>query len=101
MMISPDDQERIDAIEKELLARWPESRIAPSIERIAALVDILGSPQLTYPTIHVGGTNGKTTTTRMIDALLFAHGLRTGRFTSPHLETYLERIAINGQSIDP
>jgi dihydrofolate synthase/folylpolyglutamate synthase len=101
MMISPDDQERIDAIEKELLARWPESRIAPSIERIAALVDILGSPQMTYPTIHVGGTNGKTTTTRMIDALLFAHGLRTGRFTSPHLETYLERIAINGQSIDP
>jgi dihydrofolate synthase/folylpolyglutamate synthase len=101
MMISPDDQERIDAIEKALLARWPESRIAPSIERIAALVDILGSPQLTYPTIHVGGTNGKTTTTRMIDGLLFAHGLRTGRFTSPHLETYLERIAINGQSIDP
>jgi dihydrofolate synthase/folylpolyglutamate synthase len=101
MMISPDDQERIDAIEKALLARWPESRIAPSIERIAALVDILGSPQLTYPTIHIGGTNGKTTTTRMIDALLFAHGLRTGRFTSPHLETYLERIAINGQSIDP
>jgi dihydrofolate synthase/folylpolyglutamate synthase len=100
-MISPDDQERIDAIEKALLARWPESRIAPSIERIAALVDVLGSPQLTYPTIHVGGTNGKTTTSRMIDALLFAHGLRTGRFTSPHLETYLERIAINGQSIDP
>ena len=101
MMISPDDQERIDAIEKALLARWPESRIAPSIERIAALVDILGSPQLTYPTIHVGGTNGKTTTSRMIDALLFAHGLRTGRFTSPHLETYLERIAINGQPIEP
>jgi dihydrofolate synthase / folylpolyglutamate synthase len=100
MILSPDDQERIDAIEKALLARWPESRIAPSIERIAALVDILGSPQLTYPTIHVGGTNGKTTTSRMIDSLLFAHGLRTGRFTSPHLETYLERIAINGQSID-
>ena len=100
MILSPDDQERIDAIEKALLARWPESRIAPSLERIAALVDILGSPQLTYPTIHVGGTNGKTTTSRMIDALLFAHGLRTGRFTSPHLETYLERIAINGQPID-
>jgi dihydrofolate synthase/folylpolyglutamate synthase len=101
MILSPDDQERIDAIEKALLARWPETRIAPSIERISALVDILGSPQLTYPTIHVGGTNGKTTTSRMIDALLFAHGLRTGRFTSPHLETYLERIAINGQLIDP
>ncbi|TRZ56208.1 MAG: bifunctional folylpolyglutamate synthase/dihydrofolate synthase [Streptomycetaceae bacterium] len=99
--MSPDDQERVDAIEKALLARWPETRIAPSTERIAALVDILGSPQLTYPTIHVGGTNGKTTTSRMIDALLFAHGLRTGRFTSPHLETYRERIAINGLPIDP
>jgi len=101
MIISPEDQERIDAIEQALLARWPETRIAPTTARIAALVDILGSPQLTYPTIHVGGTNGKTTTTRMIDSLLFAHGLRTGRFTSPHLETYLERIAINGQPIDP
>jgi len=101
MIISPEDQERIDAIEQALLARWPEIRIAPTTQRIAALVDILGSPQLTYPTIHVGGTNGKTTTTRMIDSLLFSHGLRTGRFTSPHLETYLERIAINGQPIDP
>ena len=101
MIISPDDQERVDAIEQALLARWPETRIAPTTERIAALVDILGSPQLTYPTIHVGGTNGKTTTSRMIDSLLFSHGLRTGRFTSPHLETYRERIAINGEPIDP
>jgi len=101
MIISPDDQERVDAIEQALLARWPEVRIDPTTDRIAALVDILGSPQLTYPTIHVGGTNGKTTTTRMIDSLLFAHGLRTGRFTSPHLETYRERIAINGEPIDP
>lgn len=98
--INPDDQARIDAIEKVLLARWPENRIAPTLERIAALMDILGSPQLTYPTIHVGGTNGKTTTARMIDSLLFEMGLRTGRFTSPHLESYLERISINGQSID-
>ena len=98
--ISPDDQARIDAIEKALLARWPETRIAPTLERISALVDILGSPQLSYPTIHVGGTNGKTTTSRMIDSLLFEMGLRTGRFTSPHLESYLERISINGQPID-
>ncbi len=98
--ITPDDQERIDAIEQALLKRWPETRIEPTLERIAALVDILGSPQLTYPTIHVGGTNGKTTTSRMIDALLFEMGLRTGRFTSPHLESYLERISINGQPID-
>ncbi len=98
--ISSDDQARIDAIEKSLLARWPETRIAPTLERISALVDILGSPQLTYPTIHVGGTNGKTTTSRMIDSLLFEMGLRTGRFTSPHLESYLERISINGKPID-
>lgn len=98
--ISPEDQSRIDAIEQALLARWPETRIEPTLERIAALVDILGSPQLSYPTIHIGGTNGKTTTTRMIDSLLFEMGLRTGRFTSPHLESYLERIAINTQPID-
>ena len=98
--ISPDDQARIDAIEKALLARWPENRIAPTLERISALVDMLGSPQLTYPTIHIGGTNGKTTTSRMVDSLLFEMGLRTGRFTSPHLESYLERSCINGQPID-
>ncbi len=101
MNISPDERERVDAIEQALLARWPETRITPSLERIGALVDILGSPQLVYPTIHVGGTNGKTTTSRMIDSLLFSTGMRTGRFTSPHLETYLERIAINGKPIDP
>lgn len=99
--ISPEDQILIDDIEKKLLARWPETRIEPTLARIAALVDVLGSPQLTYPTIHIGGTNGKTTTSRMIDSLLFEMGLRTGRFTSPHLETYLERISINGQNIDP
>ena len=99
--ISADDQARVDAIEAALLARWPENRIAPTLERIQALVDALGSPQLSYPTIHIGGTNGKTTTSRMVDSLLFSMGLRTGRFTSPHLETYRERIAINGEPIDP
>lgn len=99
--ISVEDQERVDAIESALLARWPENRIAPTLDRIQALVDALGSPQLSYPTIHVGGTNGKTTTSRMIDSLLFSMGLRTGRFTSPHLESYRERIAINGEAIDP
>ncbi len=98
---SVEDQARVDAIEAALLARWPENRIAPTLERIQALVDALGSPQLSYPTIHIGGTNGKTTTSRMVDSLLFSMGLRTGRFTSPHLETYRERIAINGEPIDP
>ena len=99
MNMTPEEKVRIDAIEVALLARWPETRIAPTLERISALTDILGSPQLTYPTIHVGGTNGKTSTSRMIDSLLFEMGLRTGRFTSPHLESYLERISINGQPI--
>ena len=99
--ISAEDQARVDAIESALLARWPENRIAPTLERIQALVDALGSPQLSYPTIHIGGTNGKTTTSRMVDSLLFSMGLRTGRFTSPHLETYRERIAINGEPIEP
>lgn len=98
--ITPDDQERIDAIEDALNKRWPENKIEPTLERIEALIDALGSPQLTYPTIHVGGTNGKTSTSRMIDSLLFEMGLRTGRFTSPHLESLRERIAINGQPID-
>jgi len=100
-MTTAEDQARLHAIETALEARWPETRIAPSLERISALVDILGSPQLAYPTIHIGGTNGKTTTARMIDSLMNATGLRTGRFTSPHLESLLERIAINGEPIDP
>jgi len=99
--ISPEDQAHLYVIEQALNARWPETKIEPSLKKIASLVDVLGSPQLTYPTIHVGGTNGKTTTSRMIDSLLFEMGLRTGRFTSPHLESFIERIAINGQPIDP
>jgi dihydrofolate synthase/folylpolyglutamate synthase len=99
-MISQEDKERLAAIENALLARWPETRIQPSLDRISLLCDALGSPQLSYPTIHIGGTNGKTSTTRFIDSLLYAHGLRTGRFTSPHLEDFRERISINGEMID-
>jgi dihydrofolate synthase/folylpolyglutamate synthase len=99
-MISQEDRERLSAIENALLARWPETRIEPSLDRIALLCDALGSPELSYPTIHIGGTNGKTSTTRFIDSLLFAHGLRTGRFTSPHLEDFRERICINGDLIN-
>ena len=100
-MTTSENRARVAAIEVALEARWPETRIAPTLERISALVDILGSPQLAYPTIHVAGTNGKTTTARMIDALMGATGMRTGRFTSPHLEDMLERIAINNQLIEP
>ena len=98
-MTSVENLARLQAIEAELQSRWPETRIAPSLERIAALSDILGSPQLSFPTVHIAGTNGKTTTARMIDSLFAEMGLRTGRFTSPHLESFLERISINGAPI--
>jgi dihydrofolate synthase/folylpolyglutamate synthase len=81
------------------MKRWPEAKIDPTLDRIAALTDALGSPQMSYPTIHIGGTNGKTTTSRMIDALMRKLDYRTGRFTSPHLDSVLERISIKGEPI--
>jgi dihydrofolate synthase/folylpolyglutamate synthase len=86
-------------VEQELLARWPESRLEPSLTRISALVDLLGSPQRAYPVVHVSGTNGKTTTARMVDELLRGFGLRVGRFTSPHLQTLTERIVLDGEPV--
>jgi dihydrofolate synthase / folylpolyglutamate synthase len=86
-------------VETALATRWPESQIEPSLERIADLVDLLGNPQRTYPVVHVGGTNGKTSTARMIDGLIRELGLRTGRFTSPHLESVTERISLDGQPV--
>ena len=71
-------------VERALLARWPESRLDPSLDRIRALTEELGNPQRQVSVVHVTGTNGKTTTARRVDELLRAHGLRVGRFTSPH-----------------
>jgi len=88
-----------DRITAELAARWPEHRIAPSLGRIQALCDLLGSPQQAYPVIQVAGTNGKGSTAIMIDSLLRALGLRVGRFSSPHLTDVTERIAIDGEPI--
>ncbi|WP_373324998.1 bifunctional folylpolyglutamate synthase/dihydrofolate synthase [Actinocatenispora rupis] len=68
-------------------------------ERIVRLLDLLGTPQRAFQSIHLTGTNGKTSTARMIDALLRAHGVRTGRYTSPHLETVRERISLDGEPI--
>lgn len=95
------EEEKFIQIMKVLDAKWPESKIEPSLDRIKALVDILGSPQDTFRSIHIAGTNGKTSTSRMIDSLLQAFELRTGRFTSPHLESPLERISLNGTPITP
>src|SRR3954470_7482425 len=88
-------------VEARLLGRWPETKLEPSLDRIAALCDLLGQPQRAYPVVHLTGTNGKTSTARMIDTLLRGLGLRTGRFTSPHLESMTERITIDGLPVSP
>ncbi len=75
------------------------TRMVFDLERIRGFLDALGSPQRAYPSIHLTGTNGKTSTARMIDSLLQAHGLHTGRYTSPHLETVRERISLDGEPI--
>ncbi|MEV5648471.1 folylpolyglutamate synthase/dihydrofolate synthase family protein [Nocardia sp. NPDC052254] len=88
-------------VEAELDQRWGETKIEPSLTRIATLMDLLGSPQQSYPAIHIAGTNGKTSVTRMVDALLTALHRRTGRFTSPHLQLATERIAVDNAPITP
>lgn len=85
--------------EDALLSRWPETRLEPSLDRIEAFVEMLGDPQRAYPVIHLTGTNGKTSTSRIIDALLRALDLRTGRFTSPHVERMSERISVDGEPL--
>ena len=84
---------------RDLTTRWPEHRVAPSLGRISALTELLGDPQRAYPVIHVTGTNGKGSTTAMIESLLRAAGLRTGRYTSPHLTSLTERITIDGEPV--
>lgn len=83
-------------IYESIVERAPEHDIEPSLDRIRMLLDILGDPQNTFPTVHITGTNGKTSTARMIDAVLTAFGVRVGRFTSPHLIDVRERISIEG-----
>ncbi len=97
-MSSPAPESGLVRVERALDARWPD-RIVPSLDRITALLDLMGEPQRAYSSIHVTGTNGKTSTVRMIDALLRAFGLRTGRYTSPHLQSVTERIALTGESL--
>ncbi len=85
--------------EDALLSRWPETKLEPSLDRIRAFTELLGEPQKSFPVIHLTGTNGKTSTSRMIETLLRALDLRTGRFTSPHLEKMSERISIDGEQL--
>ena len=86
-------------VEDALLSRWPETKLEPSLDRITAFCEMLGDPQRSFRSIHLTGTNGKTSTSRMIDTLLRALELRTGRFTSPHVERMSERISIDGEPL--
>ncbi|MBQ1033561.1 folylpolyglutamate synthase/dihydrofolate synthase family protein [Micromonospora parva] len=92
------DRTDFAAVEAELNARG-FTRMVFELDRIESLLDLLGSPQRAYPAIHLTGTNGKTSTARMIDSLLRAFGLHTGRYTSPHLETVRERISLDGEPV--
>jgi len=93
-------RKRMREIEQSIMMRAPEHDLEPSLDRIAAVMELLGDPQHAFPVIHVTGTNGKTSTTRMIERMLREMGLSTGRFTSPHLHNIRERIALNGDPID-
>lgn len=90
-------EEELARVEKALAGRFPH-RMLPDLSRISDLVDLLGQPQRAYPSIHITGTNGKTSTARMADSLLRGCGLRPGRYTSPHLESVTERISLDGRS---
>ena len=90
---------RMREVEAEILSRAPEHRVQPSLERVEWALDLLGNPERAYRNIHITGTNGKTSTARMAERLLAATGMRTGRFTSPHLATIRERIALDGEPI--
>ncbi|KUI41831.1 dihydrofolate synthase [Mycobacterium sp. GA-1199] len=98
---SPDEIAALLQVEHLLDQRWPETKLEPSTTRISALLELLGSPQRGYPSIHIAGTNGKTSVARMVDALLTALHRRTGRTTSPHLQSAVERISIDGKPISP
>ncbi|WP_051476687.1 folylpolyglutamate synthase/dihydrofolate synthase family protein [Arthrobacter sp. Br18] len=92
----PLDRFSVESVYAELLSRAPEHRMEPRMAPLFRAMEILGEPNRAFPIIHITGTNGKTSTARMIENLLLAHDLRTGRFTSPHLTRVTERISIDG-----
>lgn len=88
-----------DEVYAGILERAPEHDIDPTLDRVRAVCELLGDPQRAYRVVHITGTNGKTSTARMVERLVREHGLRTGLFTSPHLTRVTERIAIDGEPI--
>ncbi|MDF8265350.1 bifunctional folylpolyglutamate synthase/dihydrofolate synthase [Luteipulveratus flavus] len=93
-------RKRMREVEEVILGRTPESSPEPSLERVARCMELMGDPQRSFPLVHLTGTNGKTSTARIVERLLRETGLSTGRFTSPHLHDIRERISLNGKAID-
>lgn len=89
----------LNEVYAHIISRAPEHDIDPTLDRVVEVLDLLGNPHQAYRVIHVAGTNGKSSTSRMIDSLIREHGLRTGRFTSPHLTSVTERISVDGEPI--
>lgn len=92
-------QAQADRVYAELLARVGEANPQPRLGPTRRVAELLGDPQRSYPVIHITGTNGKTSTARIAESILRAHGLRTGLMTSPHLVRMNERIVIDGEPI--
>jgi dihydrofolate synthase/folylpolyglutamate synthase len=99
--VTDDDEfrEAADAVYETLLTRLGEGSPRPRLAPTRRAVELLGDPQRAYPIIHVTGTNGKTSTSRVIESILRAYGLRVGLFTSPHLLRFNERFMIDGEPI--
>ncbi|MFJ3956782.1 bifunctional folylpolyglutamate synthase/dihydrofolate synthase [Arthrobacter sp. NPDC090010] len=94
------DEFSVESVYAELLGRAPENKMEPRLAPLFRAMEVLGEPNKACPIIHITGTNGKTSTARMIERGLMAHGLSTGRYTSPHLSRVTERISINGEPVD-
>ena len=93
------DEFSVESVYAELLGRAPENKMEPRLAPLFRAMDVLGEPNKAFPIIHITGTNGKTSTARMIEAGLRAHGLSTGRYTSPHLSKVTERISLDGAPV--
>lgn len=97
--LASKQSQSMEQVLAELYARQPENQVRPRLEPTRRAVQILGDPQTNYRIIHLTGTNGKTSTARIIERILREHGLRTGRLTSPHLIHFNERIALDGEMV--
>ncbi|MGO2533758.1 MULTISPECIES: bifunctional folylpolyglutamate synthase/dihydrofolate synthase [Micrococcaceae] len=98
--MSPDhDEFSVQSVYAELLGRAPENKMEPRMEPMFRAMEVLGEPNRAMPIIHLTGTNGKTSTARIIEQLVLAHDLRVGRYTSPHLASVTERISIDGEPV--